>query len=266
MDILDSQAFTELVVLLWNIKNRRNQAARVVTSRRHDNRIHGHEWKKPTCTTIKDALWRRVICSKYGTLPQSWRLKLSNTQSMCIVWRGMVNNLKDGDVANWIVVWKRASKGVLQAIRLYGLVKSKGVVVAELELTLDNKFVNIRWDNIMSRMLMERKLNMLVESVGVLKDFVVISEVEDRIIWIHHRAGVFSVKKLSQLIVNAAEDNLEFNSDRIWKCCGGVMRTESGVVRAIFAGPLPSFGLDYSEIADVVRLVTYGLQVAALPG
>ncbi|KAK8573671.1 hypothetical protein V6N13_009759 [Hibiscus sabdariffa] len=105
------------------------------------------------------------------------------------------------DVANWIVVWKQASKGVLQAIQLYLLVKSKGVVVAEPEMALDNKFVNIRWDNIISRMLMEWELNMLVElvgvGVGVVKDFVVISEVEDRIIWIHNRARVFSMKKLS---------------------------------------------------------------------
>ncbi|KAK9016774.1 hypothetical protein V6N11_079268 [Hibiscus sabdariffa] len=78
MEILDSQAFTELVVLLWNIWNRSNlqahyekvpptwltiinaknlqenfQAARVVTSMRQDNRIHGHQWKKPTGTKIK---------------------------------------------------------------------------------------------------------------------------------------------------------------------------------------------------------------------
>ncbi|KAK8656569.1 hypothetical protein V6N13_098516 [Hibiscus sabdariffa] len=119
------------------------------------------------------------------------------------------------DVANWIVVWKQASKGVLQAIRLYRLVKSKSVVVAKPEMALDNKFVIIRWDNI--RMLLERELNILVELVGVLKDFADISEVENRIMWIHDRARVFSVKKLSQLIVNAAVDNPEFNFDRIWK-------------------------------------------------
>ncbi|KAK8633449.1 hypothetical protein V6N13_014295 [Hibiscus sabdariffa] len=93
------------------------------------------------------------------------------------------------DVANWIVVCKRVSKGVFQAIRLYRLVKSKGVVVAEPEMALDNKFVNIRWDNI--RIFLEWELNMLVELVGVLKDFADISKVEDRIIWIHDRAGVF---------------------------------------------------------------------------
>ncbi|KAK8633460.1 hypothetical protein V6N13_014306 [Hibiscus sabdariffa] len=127
MEILDSQAFTELVVLLWNIWNRSNlqahyekvpptwltiinaknlqenfQAARVVTSMRQDNRIHGHQWKKPT-----------------------------------------------------------------------------GVVVAEPEMALDNIFVNIRWDNIFSRMLLERELNMPVELVGVLKDFAVISEIAE---------------------------------------------------------------------------------------
>ncbi|KAK8656572.1 hypothetical protein V6N13_098519 [Hibiscus sabdariffa] len=40
------------------------------------------------------------------------------------------------DIANWILMWKQASKGALQAIRLYLLVKSKGVIVAEPEIGL----------------------------------------------------------------------------------------------------------------------------------
>ncbi|KAK5795380.1 hypothetical protein PVK06_036644 [Gossypium arboreum] len=41
-------------------------------------------------------------------------------------------------------------------------------------------------------------------------------EVEDRIVWIHDKGAVFSVKKLSQLLAYDGIEAVEFSFDRIW--------------------------------------------------
>ncbi|KAA3472507.1 reverse transcriptase [Gossypium australe] len=53
-------------------------------------------------TTEKNALWRKVIQVKYGSLPLQWRFRTSNLKEMSILWRRIVENSKTANVAKWV--------------------------------------------------------------------------------------------------------------------------------------------------------------------
>lgn len=51
--------------------------------------------------TEKNALWRKVICSKYGVSLQGWRFKSSKLKAMSVIWRGIVKNSIKEEVSKW---------------------------------------------------------------------------------------------------------------------------------------------------------------------
>ncbi|GMJ00607.1 hypothetical protein like AT4G29090 [Hibiscus trionum] len=53
-------------------------------------------------------------------------------------------------------------------------------------------------------------------------------------------------------MVPPAEDEIKFNTDGAFKDqhagCGGVLRTDSGDIRALFSGPIQPFSADFAEL------------------
>ncbi|KAH1045634.1 hypothetical protein J1N35_036418 [Gossypium stocksii] len=94
-------------------------------------------------------------------------------------------------------------------------------------------------------------------------------EVEDR--RIHDKGGVFSIKKLSQLLAYDGMEVVEFPFDRIWSLkvpakvkynvarvvveevagCEGVLRDEKGVVFALFSGKCGTCGVEQAVVMAI---------------
>ncbi|KAE8655245.1 hypothetical protein F3Y22_tig00117034pilonHSYRG01555 [Hibiscus syriacus] len=99
--------------------------------------------------------------------------------------------------------------------RLYRLAKDK---YAKLEdVAVGNKLLSIQWVNIFSRKLLDREVSSLKCFEDCVKDIVVVLEIEDKILWVHDKGVHFSVKTLSNLLVNNDNEDSMFNFDLLWK-------------------------------------------------
>ncbi|KAK8612197.1 hypothetical protein V6N13_092316 [Hibiscus sabdariffa] len=48
------------------------------------------------------AIWRRFIMEKYGSSRHSWMMSLASSRNMSLIWKGIVHNMKDEEVLNWM--------------------------------------------------------------------------------------------------------------------------------------------------------------------
>ncbi|KAH1129756.1 hypothetical protein J1N35_001134 [Gossypium stocksii] len=182
----------------------------------------------------KNALWRRVIKSKYGSSRQEWRLNTSRPKEMSVTWWGIVENSKRTKVTKWTGLnsyrWVIGNgKSVLfredlwcgdktlkeEFPRLFRLALKKNCFVKDV--ARNNNFEEVHWESVFSRKLLDRE-KCMVEKLNFLMSSVVLNEeVEDRINWIHESGGIFLVKKLSYLLAHDGMKAIEFQFDRIRK-------------------------------------------------
>ncbi|KAE8690196.1 hypothetical protein F3Y22_tig00110911pilonHSYRG00086 [Hibiscus syriacus] len=136
------------------------------------------------------------------------------------------------------------------------------------------EWLDIQWGSMLARPLLEREVHTLQEVKNHILSVKCKSGVSDRIVWIHENTANFLVKKLSDLIVNSGTEevascvstqaavwfppNLEqvkFNVDGAASIeaagCGGVLRTPTGTVVALFSGLMSCLGADYAELIVV---------------
>lgn len=112
-------------------------------------------------------------------------------------------------------IWRGNRPLRVEYPRLFRLAKIKNEVVKDYSLL--NGFKEVNWLDFFTRPLLDRELVSLIglkEKVGMK---VLVSDVEDRLIWVHDSKGVFSVKKLSKLLLEVGVEDLSFNFDKIWK-------------------------------------------------
>ncbi|KAA3453163.1 TSL-kinase interacting protein 1-like [Gossypium australe] len=182
----------------------------------------------------REALWRKIIAAKYGTPMQHWHFRSNNLKDMSVVWRGIVENAKDSKVAKWmgnesfrwlvgngnlIIFWEDIWCGDrplrVEFPRLFRLALNKSGLVKEF-LSL-NGFKEINWAEFFSRSLLDREIIMVSRLKEVVSCLVLIPKEEDRLIWIHDKKGVFSVRKLTKLLISVDVADCRFAFDRIWK-------------------------------------------------
>ncbi|TYH05233.1 hypothetical protein ES288_A08G067400v1, partial [Gossypium darwinii] len=99
----------------------------------------------------------------------------------------------------WEDIWRGNRPLRVEYPRLFRLAKIKNEVVKDYSLL--NGFKEVNWLDFFTRPLLDRELVSLIglkEKVGMK---VLVSDVEDRLIWVHDSKGVFSVKKLSKLLL-----------------------------------------------------------------
>ncbi|TYG59019.1 hypothetical protein ES288_D08G268700v1, partial [Gossypium darwinii] len=99
----------------------------------------------------------------------------------------------------WEDIWCGERPLRVEFPRLFRLVNNKkGLVKDFLNL---NGFNEVNWVDLFIRPLLDRELNMLNRLREVVSSKVLVPEEEDRLIWIHDNNGVFSVKKLTELLI-----------------------------------------------------------------
>ncbi|GMI67424.1 hypothetical protein HRI_000411700 [Hibiscus trionum] len=182
--------------------------------------------------TEKEALWRKVILCKYGPFLPSWKPQIGNSKNISSIWKGIMKNLSKEDVDVWmnsnsfrwqlgdgntILFWEDSwcdSKPLcIIYARIYRLQTRKRTTVAEM--LGDGQLQD--WSNLFSRPLLDRETEIVSKIKNSLQIYKVKLGVADRIIWIHETAGMFSVKKLSDLLISANIDDPTFNFEKIWK-------------------------------------------------
>ncbi|KAK8595342.1 hypothetical protein V6N13_016717 [Hibiscus sabdariffa] len=144
-------------------------------------------------------------------------MNLASSRNMSLIWRGIVRNMKDEELLNWMNVcsfrWSLGKGDVIlfwydtwcgdlplkiQFPRLFRLAVNKMAVVRDLAPA--NELQNIKWEKIFQRNLLNRELYLVEELKALLHDYRIIQTAEDKLIWIHDIAGKFSVKILSSLL------------------------------------------------------------------
>ncbi|MBA0721296.1 hypothetical protein Golax_008855 [Gossypium laxum] len=116
---------------------------------------------------------------------------------MSVVWKRIVENAKDSKVAKWI--GKESFRWLI-----------------------GNGNMKMFWEDIWYgeqplRLEFPRLFRLVNNKKGeVVSSKVLALEEEDRLIWIHDNNGVFSLKKLSKLLIKGVED-ISFAFDKIWK-------------------------------------------------
>ncbi|KAK8644476.1 hypothetical protein V6N13_123782 [Hibiscus sabdariffa] len=150
------------------------------------------------------------------------------------MWKGIIRNMKEEDVASWIkwdsfrwipgkgdmiLFWVDCWCGTdpLRVLFpwLYRLARNKVAVVWDL--AKDNHFRHGKWEDVFSRKLLDREMVMLEEVKRLLIERKLNPCVEDRIIWVHDKTRSFTVKQLSQLLSQVEIDSNALNYDRLWK-------------------------------------------------
>ncbi|MFQ6646651.1 hypothetical protein Gotur_019581 [Gossypium turneri] len=130
----------------------------------------------------KNALWRKVIKSKYGSSKHNWRLKITKTKEMSVVWCGIVENSKSEVVSKWI--GQNCFRWVLgNGKRCYfGRMCGAG--------TGHYKFEEVQWDRDFSRKLLDRESCMVDRLKSLVGTLELIADVEDQIFWIQDSGGI----------------------------------------------------------------------------
>ncbi|KAK8540540.1 hypothetical protein V6N13_056678 [Hibiscus sabdariffa] len=111
----------------------------------------------------------------------------------------------------WEDTWCGSAPLKLQFPWLFRLARRKCVVV--MNLSVNNDFLETTWEDEFTRTLLDRERNMLADLLQVLREILVNSNVEDRLIWIHDRVSNFLVKLLSSLLIQTEMDIDDLNAD-----------------------------------------------------
>ncbi|KAL4352206.1 hypothetical protein GQ457_06G015670 [Hibiscus cannabinus] len=177
---------------------------------------------------------RRVISAKYGCGKKWWELKVYSGRNMSTIWKGIVNNLKQAGVAKWMNseafkwvvgdgnfvlfwedVWCGDSSFRVKFARLYRLASNKGTLVADL--AINDEFIIFNWQSWFTRELLKREMPLVKELHSKILNTKLIQGVQDRIIWIHEKSGLFTVKKLTNILLNSDVEWPDFNFGRLWR-------------------------------------------------
>ncbi|KAK8643652.1 hypothetical protein V6N13_012935 [Hibiscus sabdariffa] len=66
------------------------------------------------------------------------------------------------------------------------------------------------------RPLLVRELDSWRDILSMFEGVALVPDLPDRLIWIHDRARIFSVRKLSELMLNDGVEDLAFNFNNVW--------------------------------------------------
>ncbi|KAK8685554.1 hypothetical protein V6N13_041554 [Hibiscus sabdariffa] len=116
-----------------------------------------------------------------------------------------------GTVLFWKDTWCGNRPLKLLFSRLYRLPKRKLAKVEDL--SVNNSFRDVVWEDVFSRPLLGREFNILAELQYCLLD----TNLEDKIIRVHDRVGIFSLKKLSYLLTHLNGGCADFIADKLCK-------------------------------------------------
>ncbi|TYH19946.1 hypothetical protein ES288_A05G392700v1 [Gossypium darwinii] len=138
---------------------------------------------------------------------------------MSVVWRGIVENAKDTIVARWtgiesfrwlvgnghsILFWEDVWCGDrplrVEFPRLFRLALNKNGLVKDF--SMSNGFMEVNWADFFSRPQLDREMHMVSWLREAKSSMFLSPEVEDKLLWIHDRKCVFSVKKLTELLLS----------------------------------------------------------------
>ncbi|XP_039056340.1 uncharacterized protein LOC120199270 [Hibiscus syriacus] len=171
----------------------------------------------------KWALWRSVICHKYGSGDLPWMVSQREIKNASITWRGIVNNLYSegstewmcGNSFLWIVgdrksalFWEDVWYGEIalrsRYLRLYMLVSRKYITVCEMINAGD-------WQSLVTTALFERHLlDRELFTVQIIKrkvDKVILNpSVADRIVWVHEIDGWWNISGSNMQTVDEVFD------------------------------------------------------------
>ncbi|KAH1084276.1 hypothetical protein J1N35_024037 [Gossypium stocksii] len=85
------------------------------------------------------------------------------------------------------------------------------------DFSMSNGFIEVNWADFFICPLLDREINMVVCLKEAVSSKILIPEEEDRLIWIHDNNGVFSLKKLTELLIKDGVVDISFDFDKIWK-------------------------------------------------
>ncbi|KAE8727037.1 hypothetical protein F3Y22_tig00005929pilonHSYRG00080 [Hibiscus syriacus] len=175
----------------------------------------------------------------------------------------------------WLDIWCGDKPLNSEFPRLFRLTACKRISVTEL--AVNGELCLIHWERIFTKNLLDREKAMLDVLKERTHDVVLKRDVPDRLVWSTDKAGVFSVKKLCQLMVDSDVVDSEFDFGKFWKmkvgedcsccwcgsgvedfdhpfvaCCGGVLHAGNGSIRAVFANNVQVATLDHVKLGVVL--------------
>ncbi|KAE8699091.1 hypothetical protein F3Y22_tig00110596pilonHSYRG00035 [Hibiscus syriacus] len=183
----------------------------------------------------RGALWRSVICHKYGSGDLPWLVCHEDIKKASITWREIVNNLSSGGTTKWMSgdsfrwlvgdgksalfwedVWFGESALRSRYPRIYRLASRKYITVRDM--VSAGVWHSLDTTALFERHLLDREL-ITVRYIKREMDKVSLNlSVADRIVWVHEVDGLFKVKKLTELLLS--DGNFDgvgtFNFDKIW--------------------------------------------------
>ncbi|XP_039050056.1 uncharacterized protein LOC120191133 [Hibiscus syriacus] len=186
--------------------------------------------------TERNALWRSIICHKYGSGELPWMVNLGNIKDASITWKGIISNLQSEETEKWmcgnsfrwqvgdgkiVLFWEDVWYGdkALRSRypRLYRLVSRKFISVDEMFSA--DEWLSQDLPALFNRQLLDRERVIVHRIKGEVDRIKIISYVPDRILWVHENDGIFKVKKLSELLMcnGNFEDADLFCYDKIWR-------------------------------------------------
>ncbi|MBA0692313.1 hypothetical protein Goari_009884, partial [Gossypium aridum] len=115
----------------------------------------------------------------------------------------------------WVDIWCGNSPLKLEFPRLFRLAKLKNGMV--IDYSNNSGFSKVKWEDIFIRPLLDRELGILSRLTERVKSVVLVPDLEDSLNWTHDNKGEFSVKKLTNLLIEGEGDEINFAFDKIWK-------------------------------------------------
>ncbi|KAK5832783.1 hypothetical protein PVK06_016586 [Gossypium arboreum] len=103
----------------------------------------------------------------------------------------------------------------LEFPRLFRLAKLKNGMV--IDYSNNSGFSKVKWEDLFIRPLLDRELRILSRLTERVKSVVLVPDLEDSLDWAHDNKGEFSVKKLTNLLIEGERDEINFAFDKIWK-------------------------------------------------
>ncbi|TYG85797.1 hypothetical protein ES288_A13G084000v1 [Gossypium darwinii] len=141
----------------------------------------------------REALWRKLIAAKYGNPVQFWKCIVENAKDSTVArWTGI-------ESFRWLDVWCRDRPLRVEFQRLFHLVLNK-----------KGKVIDFSTSN-------EREVQMVSSLKEAMSCRILFPEVEDRLLWKHDNKGVFSVIKLTELLLTVGKVDMCNDFDKIWK-------------------------------------------------
>lgn len=100
----------------------------------------------------------------------------------------------------WEDVWCGDSPLRAEFPRLFRLALNKNSLVKDFSML--NGFMEVNWADLFSCLLLDGEIHMVSRLKEALSNIILFPEVKDRLLWIHDNKGVFSVRKLTELLLS----------------------------------------------------------------